>query len=312
MAMDISNTPPFKALDADPGGTLQRFDDYIEEMKLLFTLTFRKADGTAYAPSEDEKKAMTLLKGGKDMRVLFNHVPNVLATDSFDQAITKVQNKLKERTNTVVQRNMLLSNHPQGKKSFEKWSQEVSEAAKLIDYANYDWKQAAVDSMILQTSSSKLREKALSENTSYEDLVKLGITKEQSEKGAVLLEQASGQTSTRNVEEEVRRLRLENSQLRNNIEHTNDTPCQRCLSPSCPQGRECPAFGQRCTNCRKMNHFTKACKNPVQHKPRKSHRRKQKNVARVQNDDSDSETSGRLQPQQQEELYCYDWSNRAA
>ena len=170
-------------------------------MKLLFTLAFRKSDGTAYAPSDDEKKAMTLLKGGKDMRVLFTHVANVLATDTFDAAVTKVQAKLKERTNTVVQRNMLLSNHPQGTKSFEKWSQEVSEAAKLIEYANYDWKQAAVDAMILQTSSGKLREKALSENTSYEELVKLGITKEQSEKGTSLLEQASGQALSRGVEE---------------------------------------------------------------------------------------------------------------
>ena len=167
--MDISNIPPFKSLDADPGGTLQRFDDYIEEMKLLFTLAFRKSNGTAYAPSDDEKTAMTLLKGGKDMRVLFNHVANVLTTDTFDGAITKVQTKLKERTNTVVQGNMLLSNHPQGTKSFDKWSQEVSEAAKLIEYANYDWKQAAVDAMILQTSSSRLREKALGENTSQRE-----------------------------------------------------------------------------------------------------------------------------------------------
>ena len=61
MAMDISNTPPFKAVDADPGGTLQRFDDYIEEMKLLFTLTFRKSDGTSYNPTDNEKKALMRL-----------------------------------------------------------------------------------------------------------------------------------------------------------------------------------------------------------------------------------------------------------
>ena len=170
----ITSIPVFTTIDADPGGTLKQFDDYIKQMQLLFTLVFRKADGTAYTPTSDEKKAMTLLKGGKDMHTLFEHVGNVITTDSFDEAIKKIRDKLIERTNKVVQRNMLLSNFPQGSKSFEKWSQQVSEAAKMVDYANYDWKQAAVDAMILQTSSSKLREKALQENVNYENLLKIG------------------------------------------------------------------------------------------------------------------------------------------
>ena len=89
---------------------MKRFNDYVAEMKLLFALVFRKADGTAFTPSNAEKKAMTLLKGGKDMRVLFDHVANVLEADTFDEPVTKVQTKLKERTNKVVQRNMLSLN----------------------------------------------------------------------------------------------------------------------------------------------------------------------------------------------------------
>ena len=180
----IASLPTFTTVDADPGGTLKRFDDYIKQMKLLFTLVFRKADGTAYTPTDAEKKAMTLLKGGKDMHTLFEHVGNVVDADTFDEAIKKVKDKLSERTNKVVQRNLLLSNFPQGNKSFEKWSLQISEAAKLISYDNYDWKQATVDAIILQTSSSKLRERALQENSSYENLMKMGITKEQSKKGA--------------------------------------------------------------------------------------------------------------------------------
>ena len=90
---------------------------------------------------------------------------------------------------------MLLSNFSQGAKSFERWSQEISNTARLISYANYDWKQATVDAMILQTSCPKLRERALQEDTTYDSLVKLSIAKEQSAKGAALLEQASGQSS---------------------------------------------------------------------------------------------------------------------
>ena len=108
---------------------------------------------------------------------------------------------------------------PKGKKSFEKWSQEISNAAKLISYQNYDWKKATVDAILLQTSNSRLRERALQENSSYDDLMKMGVAKEQSARGAALLEKASGSTSQVRikVEEEVRKLQLENRDLRSRI-----------------------------------------------------------------------------------------------
>ena len=136
-----------------------------------------------------------LLKGGYDIKNLFHHIGNVSEKDTFEEAVKKIVNGLQARTNKVIQRNMLLSNFPQGAKSFERWSQETNNAASLISYDNYDWKQAAVDAMILQTPCPKLRERALQENTTYDSLMKLSIAKEQSAKRAALLEQASGQSS---------------------------------------------------------------------------------------------------------------------
>ena len=70
--------------------------------------------------------------------------------------------------------------------------------------------------MILQTSSPKLRERALQDNVNYKDLLKLGIAKEQSLKGAALLEKASGQDPLlmSGTTEEVHRFQLENQKLR--------------------------------------------------------------------------------------------------
>ena len=126
--------PHFKSLDTDPGGTLKRFTEYVDQMKLLFQLVFRKADGTSYEPTDHEKKALMILKGGRDMKNLFEHVGMVVDTDTFEQTVTKIRTGLSERTNKVVQRNMLLTGFPQGSKSFERWTQEISEAAKLISY----------------------------------------------------------------------------------------------------------------------------------------------------------------------------------
>ena len=55
--MSLSLDPGiFKALDANPGGTLELFDKYVQHMKLIFELAFQKTDGTPYEPSDKEKK----------------------------------------------------------------------------------------------------------------------------------------------------------------------------------------------------------------------------------------------------------------
>ena len=159
---------------------------------------------------------MLLFRGGDDMKDLFEHVGAVTDTDTFNDAVMKICTGLQGRTNNVVQRNLLLANYVQGTKSFEHWSKEISNAAKLINSENYDWKQVALDAILLQTSKPKLRERALQDNVSYEDLLKLGITKEQSDKGAALLEKASGQSSSQeqHYAQEVRRLQYENRKLK--------------------------------------------------------------------------------------------------
>ena len=146
---------------------------------------------------------------------------------------------------------------PKGQNLFKKWSQEVSNAAKLISYDIYDWQQAVVDAMILQTSNAALCEQALQENVTYDQLLKMGIVKEQSAKGAAFLEQANGQQSVKVKMEEVRRLQSENKQLKSKM---SQRQCYRCGREKCPQGSKCPANGQKCFKWKKMNHFAKVCR----------------------------------------------------
>ena len=269
--MNSLSLPHFRSSDADPGATLKSFNEYTEQIDLLAQLAFRKADGSAYTPSDNEKKALLQLKGGRDMKSLLTFTGNVLSTDTYEQALEKVRNALKARTNSVVQRNMLLTNYPQGRKSFEKWSQEICEAAQLIDYNDYNWKTAAVDAMNVKTSTSFLREKALQDNSSYESLLKLGIAKEQSAKGATLLENAQGSGMKVKVEEEVRRLKSENKKLRRKtkVKYDDDSVCSRCGLETCKRGTKCPANGQTCSKCNKKNHFSRVCKSQKATKPPK-------------------------------------------
>ena len=118
---------------------------------------------------------------------------------------------------------------------------EISNAAKLIDYANYDWKMAAVDAMVLQTSNPRLREKALNDNANYDGLMKMGVAKEQSEKGAAQLAGSSSQGSQSIKEEDVRKLQDDIKKLRSKVkENTGKSRCQRCGYERCPGPKKCP------------------------------------------------------------------------
>ena len=131
-----------------------------------------------------------------------------------------------------------------------------------------------------------MRERALQENVSYDDLLTLVIAKEQSAKGAGLLEKASEQLEYHHntAAQQVRRLQKENQKLKAQLPKP---PCQRCGHTKCDKGRTCPAWGQKFPSCTKMNHFAEVCRATNQNK---------RTARRLSSaDESDSEeTSGRI------------------
>ena len=84
------------------------------------------------------------------MEDLFKHVGQVAETDLFGNAVKKIQDGLKGRTNSAVQRYLLLTSHPQGTKSFQWCSKEITTGNNVCD-----WKGASVDVMLLLTSNPK-------------------------------------------------------------------------------------------------------------------------------------------------------------
>ena len=238
MALTL-NIEQFIAIDADPSGTAHRFTKYVAKMELLFTLVFRKSDGSPYAPADKEKNAMMLFRGGEDMMNLYKHVGKVKDNDSFETAIKKAKDALSKHTNSVVQRNLLLSRFSQGSTSFEKWSVEISNVAKLIDYKDYDLQTAVADAIALQTSNQKLHEKNLNDNLSYDEMMVVGVSKEQSEKVAFLLAGTSHTSRGYDTQEEVRRLQSENKKLKNRMQQYKQQSCQRCGYETCQNGNKC-------------------------------------------------------------------------
>ena len=69
------------------------------------------------------------------------------------------------------------------------------------------------------------------------------------------------------MEEEVRRLQSENKQLKSKM---SQRQCYCCGREKCPQGSKCPANGQKCSKCKKMNHFAKVCRSSSKGKKKSS------------------------------------------
>ena len=51
-----------------------------------------------------------------------------------------------------------------------------------MDWDNYNFEKAAVDAILIQTSSTKLRQKALQDNPSWDQLMDMGMGQEQGQR----------------------------------------------------------------------------------------------------------------------------------
>ena len=289
MATYAPSPGPFKAKDADPEATLEIFEDYLENMTRVFMLSRRinPATGAKIEFDDAEKKAMLIVEGGQDMNDLFKHVGKVLPGDTYEAATAKIIQGLKRRGNRTSAVFKLFNSHAQGKQSFDAWHKEVYKAAKLIDWTDYGADQAAVDAIVMQTSSVKLQQRAIQDNPSYDQLVNLGISQEQAKKKANSLPDGE--------EDVINRLQEEMAKLKGQLQQpkkANQGKCNKCLNTKCkdPGGAGCWAANISCFNCGQTGHVkaSKLCSG------QKKKKVKTGKIQVAEESGSESETSSRI------------------
>ena len=239
---------PFKAKKKDPERMLGEFKDYIKAVKDMLVVTGKEGATAAV------KKAMLRSVGGKDMVSLFDHVGKVEDADTFDQAVTKIEEAIKAQTNKAMAKYKLFMGLPQEGESFSTWWTQIQEQADKCDFAGYDAKMAARDAILFQTSNNKLRKRVLAEDCDLQAVIKLGLAMEHSESKAGVLGKPRKETDSevrrlQDLEEEVSRLKLQQKP-----ENKGQT-CQTCPRGQHPEGR-CPGKrSKECYGCGKAGHF---------------------------------------------------------
>ena len=291
--------PPFSVSKVgDPEQLLQDFVEYVKTFRKFVLATGVGGEHTVgHAACEgcSKTKATLELVGGKDMCVLYEHVGVVVAGDTFDAAMKKIEDGIKCQTNQATARFKLFTKMPQGGLSFAEWYPKIRDQAERCIWTNYDAKQAARDALLFQTDSAKLQKKVIAEELDYDNVVKYGLAFEQGEKK---VEQMRAQTGgVRQEQERVARLegKVRQLELHKGGKKKGCRTCTRGLH----EGR-CPGLDMNCFACRLDGHMkgSSACKKPKA--PNKGKKKKKEEATARQVEDSseaastDSEDANRV------------------
>ena len=127
----------------DPEALLRDWKQYMEQFKLLLTAT--KAAGVHTNPEVEgtpcaacvTSKVLLVLSRGLEVKTLFNHVGDVLDTDSWLQAQTKVEVGIKKQTNQAAAWFKLMQKMPQLEKCFAECFPQKKDQAERCDCTGF-------------------------------------------------------------------------------------------------------------------------------------------------------------------------------
>jgi hypothetical protein len=221
-------------------------------------------------PGCKKAKATLRLVGGEEMRNLLGHVGQVLEQDTFNQAITKVEQGIKQKTNQATSCFKLFQQMPQNSKHFAEYYPKVREQAERCIWTGYDAKMAARDAILFQTDNKKLQKKIITEDLSYEDTVKAGLAMEQGEKKVEQIRRKNGNENTprkedervAKLEEKIRALEVKQTKGKKPAKQNHEEETKGCQTCTRSHKGKCFGLEATCHACNKKGHFrySPACK----------------------------------------------------
>ena len=288
----IPQPTPFKPVWDDPEKNIFLFETWVEAMNHYFLLSRRRdlVQGDPIEWPENEKLSLALLAGGHEIKSLFEIVANqVIAPGAnqvtFDVAVEAARQALAARLNQTAQV-YTLNKMEQGSQTFASWYPKVMEAAKRIDWDNYNLNVAVKNILVVNCESDKLRQKAIAENLDYEAVVRTGLAMENSVKKG---KNMAPEEKIRSLEEKVRKLESGNVKPKasgNGKGRTGKDRCKTCGRPTGhPKGQTCFALNMDCHKCGKKGHLQSVCKSTGANA-----NRKQDSVNYVTNSDDEIDT----------------------
>ena len=143
----------------DPEQLYQDFTKYAANFEEFLTVAGAKGNHKATHENCDgckKAKATLRLVRGDEMKSLFDHVGGVTDANSFEVALTKVLDGIRQQTNQAKTRFRLFQQTLQGGQCFAEWFVKMKKQAKRYAWAGCDAKAAARDAILYQRDDKNL------------------------------------------------------------------------------------------------------------------------------------------------------------
>ena len=276
--METSNkTPLYTAFDPlayDAGEVLSYFDRYVKAFRYAYNALnrFPPASVTTEEARKEWKakdKARTFL-GHYAHRNLQERLEDAIDEErlddiTFEELVETVKAQYKLNTNDTLTHYKFKCLVQQPGESFDMFAIRTKRLAQSCKFkcANEDcdvWKVLVRDQLLFGTTNKSLREKALSEQWNFDDLIKQGKTIEAASRGAESIKIKQEPTGSG-----INRTGMSgkySKKTRNKEKATNGKKCKNCSSTTCRDPEKCPAKEITCYRCGKKGHFknSEACK----------------------------------------------------
>ena len=268
--MDKHTTGALPFMDWEKQDLEQSWKSFKQHVQFMFDGPLKKKD-------EEEKCAYLMLWVGEKGRSLFQTWK--LSADQrkkLDNYYTGFEAYVKPTSNTIYNRYKFQSKVQNPDETFEQF---VTELQLLVKDCEYDKSDEMVrDRIVTGVRNSKIRAKLLNEGST----LTLTRTLEVARTHELSHSQCSAmEDKTVNVVKQKNKQSYGKADKQKTLSKTEKESCGKC---GYEHGKlQCPAYGKRCSKCKRFNHFQKMCRTPQPN----SYRKKKKYVHVVE-DSSDS------------------------
>lgn len=210
---------------------LNRFENFLEAMDIK---------------EEKRKRALLLHCAGTEVYDIYSTLP-VAETDTYSNCAKALTDYFNPKQNIRYERYKFRIVKQLPEESIDTYVTRLRELAQGCAFTDVD--DEILTQVIVTCSSNNLRRKALQQDLSLHDLLKVARAIEIADHQATAIEKGDGL--------HVHNLTHKNTQ---DNQAPKQKKCYRCGQDFPHSLNKCPAIGQTCSKCRKGNHFAAVCK----------------------------------------------------
>ena len=201
---------------------------------------------------------MLLFLAGPRVREIFRQLPDTGSDDDYETALTKLNEYFEPQKNQVYKVYKVRQAKQQPQETIDQFHTRLRSLGATCEFHDFDFE--IMLQIVLNGTSSRLRKQAVQDNRmTLQQLLLLGCQDEMSRFQAADIEGKEA--------EDINFIHRRKGFTQRKTFHKSARAkqCNNCGGEWPHQDGPCPASGQTCRNCKKLNHFARMCRSKAKH-----------------------------------------------